>query len=132
MRRRELLAVLALAGSPALARAAEGGDKKKGGGETYIAMETLTGATNKRTGKRGVMSVECGLDVPDQALRQRAQLMLPRLRAAYLQTVLTYAAGLPPATAPSADYLALRLQRTTDQLLGRPGAKLLLGAVLVN
>jgi hypothetical protein len=133
MRRRELLAILALAGSPALAHAGEGGEKKKkGAGTTYIAIETLTGATNKPAGRRGVLTVECGLDVPDQALRARAELMLPRLRAAYLQTVLTYAAGLPPATAPSVDYLALSLQRTTDQLLGRPGAKLLLGAVLVN
>jgi hypothetical protein len=132
MRRRELLAFLTLAGAPALAHAGEGGEKKKTGGATYIAVETLTGATNKPAGRRGVMTVECGLDVPDEALRTRAELMLPRLRAAYLQTVMTYAAGLPPATAPSADYLALSLQRTTDQLLGRPGAKLLLGAVLVN
>lgn len=132
MRRRELLAALALAGSPALARAGEGGDKKKTGSATYLQVDTLTGATNKPTGRRGVMTVECGLDVPDEALRERARLMLPRLRAAYLQTVMTYAAGLPPATAPNPDYLSMSLQRTTDQLLGRPGAKLLLGAILVN
>lgn len=132
MRRRDLLAALALAGSPALAWAGEGGEKKKTGSATYIQIDTLTGATTKPGGRRGVMTVECGLDVPDEGLRNRAQLMLPRLRAAYLQTVMTYAAGLPPATAPSPDYLSLSLQRTTDHLLGRPGAKLLLGAILVN
>jgi hypothetical protein len=132
MRRRELLCALAAVGSPALAHAGEGGDKKKSGGSSYIRIDTLTGATNKPNGRRGVMTVECGLDVPNEALRQRAELMLPRLRAAYLQTIMTYAAGLPPSAAPSPDYLARTLQRTTDQLLGRPGARLLLGAVLVN
>jgi len=132
MRRRELIAALVLAGAPALAWAGEGGDKKKVGSATYVQIDTLTGATNKPTGRRGVMTVECGLDIPDDGLRDRARLMLPRLRAAYLQAVMTYAAGLPPAAPPSPDYLSLTLQRTTDQILGRPGAKLLLGAVLVN
>lgn len=130
MRRRALLAALAVAAWPALARAGEG-EKKKAAG-SYVPIDTLTGATSKPGGRRGVMTVECGLDVPDDALRERTQLMLPRLRAAYLQTVMTYAAGLPPATAPNPDYLAFSLQRTTDQLLGRRGAKLLVGAVLVN
>jgi len=134
MRRRDLLAAQLLAGAlaaaPTLAWAGE--DKKKAGGATYIQIDTLTGATNKPTGRRGVMTVECGLDVPDDALRERAQLMLPRLRAAYLQIVMTYAAGLSPAAAPNPDYLSMSLQRTTDLLLGRPGAKLLLGAILVN
>jgi hypothetical protein len=132
MRRRELLAALALAGSPALAYAGEGGDKKKSGGLSYIPIDTLTGATNKPDGRRGVLSVECGLDVPDDALRARAQASVPRLRAAYVQTVMIYAAGLPPDTAPDTDYLSTTLQRATNRVLGRPGARLLLGAVLVN
>jgi hypothetical protein len=133
MRRREFLAALAVAGSPALAYAAEGGDKKKkSGGVSYLPIDTLTGATNKPGGRRGVLSVECGLDVPDDALRDRAQASLPRLRAAYVQTVMIYAAGLPPATPPSPDYLSAALQRETDRVLGRSGARLLLGAVLVN
>jgi hypothetical protein len=133
MRRRELLAAMALAGSPALAYAGEAGDKKKkSGGASYIAIETLTGATNKPSGRRGVLSVECSLDVPDAGLRERAQASLPRLRAAYVQTVMIYAAGLPLGAPPNADFLGASLQRETDRVLGRPGARLLLGAILVN
>jgi hypothetical protein len=132
MRRRDLLSILALAGSPALAHAGEGGEKKKTGSTSYLPIEALTGAIIRPDGRRGVLSVECGLDVPDEALRGRADASLPRLRAAYVQTVIAYAAGLAPAVPPSADFLAIALQRDTNRVLGRPGAKLLLGAVLVN
>jgi len=43
-----------------------------------------------------------------------------------------YAAGLPPGAPPNADYLGSSLQRQTDSTLGRPGARLLLGSILVN
>jgi hypothetical protein len=132
-RRALVLATLALAAAPALAVAGDGTDKKKkSGGVSYIPLETLTGTTSKAGGRHGVLTVECGLDVPDGALRARAEESLPRLRAAYLQTVMVYAAGLPMGAPPSADWLGATLQRETDQALGRPGAKLLLGAILVN
>lgn len=133
MRRRDLFPLILLAALPATARAAADGDpKKKVGGVSYIPLDTLTGATTKANGRRGVLTVECGLDIPDAALRARAQSILPRLRAAYVQTVMIYAAGLPPNAAPNADFLARSLQRETDAGLGRPGARLLLGAMLVN
>ena len=130
MNRRALLILLAVA-IPAAARAGED-KKKKTGGDSYLPIDTLTGATNKPGGRRGVMTVECGLDVPDAGLREQAQESLPILRAAYLQTVMTYAAGLPYGAPPSVDYLANTMQRQTDALLGRRGARFLLGAVLVN
>ena len=79
-----------------------------------------------------MLTVECGLDVRDGGLRQLANQSMPRLRAAYVQTVITYAAGLPPGAAPSADFLSMAMQRQTDAVLGRPGARFLLGAILVN
>jgi hypothetical protein len=130
MRRREILVLTALAVLPHAARAAE--EKKKTGGETYIPLATITGTTDRGGGRRGVLTVDCGLDVPDAKLRERANLSLPRLRAAYVQTVQTYAAGLPPGALPSAEFLGQALQRQTDAALGRPGARLLLGAILVN
>lgn len=133
MNRRGLLALLALAAAaPLPALADEDGKKKKVGGVTYIPIDTLTGATTKPDGRRGVLTVECGLDVPDGGLRALANSVLPRLRAAYVQTVMTYAAGLPPGAAPNADFLAMSLQRETDGVLGRAGARVLLGAMLVN
>jgi hypothetical protein len=136
MRRRDLLAALALAAvpfaAPVAARAAEGEKKKKAGGITFIPIETLTGATNRSGGRRGVLTVEVGLDVPDAGLRAQAQSIMPRIRAAYVQTIMIYAAGLPSGSVPNADFLAGALQRETDHVLGRPGARLLLGAILVN
>jgi hypothetical protein len=135
MHRRALLALFlaALPGAAAASGAKEEGDpKKRSGGASYIVIQTLTATTNKGGGRRGVFTVECGLDIPDAALRSRAQQSVPRLRAAYNQVVQSYAAGLAPATAPNVDFLAQNLQRQTDAVLGKPGAKLLLGAVLVN
>jgi hypothetical protein len=131
MRRRNFLALAALAAAlPAGARAGE--EKKKAGGETYMPIDTLTAYTVKPNGRRGVMTVDCGLDIPDVRLRERAELMEPRLRAAYVQAVQIYAGGLPGGLPPNPDFLARNLQRVTDQLLGRKGARLLIGAVLVN
>jgi hypothetical protein len=131
MRRRQLLGLLLLAAvGSAGPLAAE--EKKKAGGESYIQIATITGTTTKGGGRRGVLTVECGLDIPNAKLRERANLLLPRLRAAYVQTVQIYAAGLPNGTAPNPDYIGLSLQRQTDALVGGPGARLLMGAVLVN
>lgn len=133
MRRRALLGLLALAALPAAARASEKADpKKRSGGASYLPMNTLTGATNKSGGRRGVLTVDCGLDVPDAGLRARADASMPRLRAAFVQTVTIYAAGLPSGAAPNADFLARTLQGQTDSILGKPGARLLLGAIVVN
>jgi hypothetical protein len=129
MRRRLLLALVTLALLPAAAR---GEDKKKTGGASFIQIETLTAYTVKPGGRRGVLTVDCGLDIPDAALRARANLMLPRLRAAYVQSVQIYAGGLPSGQPPNPDFLSRTLQRLTDEVLGRKGARLLMGAVLVT
>lgn len=131
MDRRALLA-LALAALPGAALASGGEDpKKRSGGTSYLVVQTLVGTTIKGA-RRGVLTVECGLDVQDNALRERAKASMPRLRAAYAQIVQTYAAGLPAGQPPNVDFLAQNMQRQTDAVLGRPGARLLLGAVLVN
>ena len=132
MHRRRLLALACvLAALPAGAAWAEE-KKKKSGGESYLPLDTLTATTIKATGRRGVLTVDCGLDVPDGKLRQLTDQSLPRLRAAYVQVVQTYAAGLPSGAPPNPDFIARDLQRQTDIILGRPGARLLLGAVVAN
>lgn len=133
MNRRQLIVLCALAALPAAARAGEGGkDKDKASELSYIKLETLTAFTIKPNGRRGVMSVECGVDIPDPGLRARAQLLLPRLRAAFVDTVQIYAGGLPGGMPPDPDFLARNLQRSADEVLGRKGARVLMGAVLVN
>jgi hypothetical protein len=133
-RRALVLAATALLALPGAAAASGGGksEKKKGGGASYIQIPAVAATITRATGRRGVMTVETGIDVPDGALRARAEASLPRLRAAYVQTVQAYAAGLTPSTAPNCDFLARQLQRDTDMILGKKGARLLLGTVLVN
>jgi hypothetical protein len=133
MRRRLFLALAAAAALSGRAFAGEGGEaRNKTADVSYIQLDTLTAFTIRPNGRRGVMSVDCGLDIPDPALRKRAELVLPRLRAAFVETVQIYAGGLPGGMPPNPDFLALNLQRCADQVLGRPGARVLMGAVLVN
>lgn len=133
MRRRDLLALIVLAYVPAAkAAAADGNAKKKSGGEGYIPLNPITGTTNKSGGRRGVLSVDCGLEIDDPKLREYAEKSLPRLRAAYVQVMQIYAAGLPSGSEPDADFIAQALQRQTDLILKRRGAKLLIGAVVAN
>ncbi len=124
------------AGLPALAlwgaaaRAAE--EKKKGGGITYLQMPALTATVFRASGRRGVMTVEVGVDIPNNNLRSRAQISQPRLRAAYVQMLQVYASGMGPGVPPDADYISKTLQKETDRVLGEPGGRLLLGTILVN
>jgi hypothetical protein len=106
--------------------------KKRSGGEAYLPIDPITGTTNKGGGRRGVLSVDCGLQIEDPKLRAFADASMPRLRAAYVQSVQTYAAGLAPGTEPNVDFLIQTLQRQTDLVLKRPGAKFLIGAVVAN
>jgi hypothetical protein len=130
-RRGLIVAALAGAFAPGLALAEEAAHKK-GGGLSFIQLDTLSGTLTRADGRRGVMTVEVGVDVPDPALHARAAQSTPRLIAAFDEVVRTYAAGLPAGAPPNADYLSMALQRQTDAVLGRPGARLLLGTVLVN
>jgi hypothetical protein len=136
MRRRAFL-ILAFAALP-VAALANGkpekpkGEKKKGGGESYVQLPAVTATTMRPTGRRGVLTVETGLDIPEATLRTRAEASVPRIQAAFVQVIQTYAAGLTPGTAPNLDFLAAELQREADRVLGKKGSKLLLGSVLVN
>ena len=131
--RRALLALALAAAVPARALAGESGEaKKKSGSQSYIQLEAITAFTVKPNGRRGVLTVDCGLDIPDTGLRDRAELVLPRLRAAFVDTVQIYAGGVPGGMPPDPDFLLRNLQRRADELLGRKGARVLLGAVLVN
>jgi flagellar basal body-associated protein FliL len=125
------LSAVLLAG-PAADAASAAGENKKGGGASFIQLPTLTASLMKPNGRRGVLTVEAGLDVQDEALRTRAAQAQPRLRDAYVRFLTTYAAVVPPGGPPNPDAISAALQRSTDQVLGKPGAKLLLGTVMVN
>ena len=127
---RRLALAAALALLPAVAAASE--EKKKGGGATFLQIKAIVATIIHRDGSRGVITVECGVDVADERLRTLASESQPRLRASYAGWVQSYASGLPAAGVPDADYISRELQRITDTTLGKKGAKLLLGTILVN
>ena len=122
------IAAALLAAGPALASS----EKKETVAESYLGLPTMTASILRPEGGRGVLTVDAGLDVADPKLRERAALSKPRLLDAYSQALRRYGASLPPGRAPDLDILGRQLQDATDRALGRPGARVLFGAVLVN
>ncbi len=68
----------------------------------------------------------------DPGLRSRIELYQPLLSSAFVSALQPYALGLSPGQPPNADYISLTLQRETDRVLRRKGARLLLGSILLN
>lgn len=130
--RRLFLALLLASGLAHSALAAEEGEKKKGGGESFVTLPTLTASTVRPSNRHGVLTVEAGLDIADKALRERAEMSKPRLRDAYVQALRIQAASMTPGGPPDPDAIAQALQQATDRVLGKRGAKLLIGGVMVN
>jgi hypothetical protein len=134
MRRRQLLVPLLLAAvlgaTPGAVAANEG--KKEEKPVTYFAMDPINAIVLRRDGRRGVMTVETGLEVKDAALMKKAQASTPRLRAAFAQVLMIYAAGLRGGAAPDIDYVSRELQKAADQVLGKSGSKVMLGSALIS
>ena len=129
LRRRVLLAGL-LAAAAVPARAAE--ERKKGGGESYIQFPALTAPLLRPGGASTVLTAEAGIDIPDPVLRARVLLLQPRLQDAYNSVMAGFAASLAPGALPDVDMLVTRLQAATDRVVGRPGARFLIGTVLAG
>lgn len=134
MNRRALFALapvaLAAVASRASASSSEGG-KSEVPANSYIRFPVVTATVMRPDGRRGVMTVETGIDVKDEALRLKATQDTPRLRAAYNDVVQTFANGLPPGAPPNVERLHMQLQRATARTLGQGGAVFLIGSVTV-
>jgi hypothetical protein len=129
MDRRALLGLAAVAAAAATPAKASGG-----GGSTqasYLRLPTITANVRRPGGARGVMTVETGVDTPDVALRARVAQSAPRLRAAYAAVVQQAANALLPGAPPDVERLVAQLQTATNQTIGRAGARLLIGTVMV-
>ena len=129
MDRRALFGLAAAALAPTVARASSGGGGSASA-ESYIRLPTVTASIVQGDGRRGVLSIEIGVDVPDPANRARTQQSLPRLRAAFNTAAQQFAARLRPGWPPDIDQLASALQGAADGALGRSGARVLLGTVM--
>ncbi|WP_332641127.1 Tat pathway signal protein [Brevundimonas sp.] len=98
---------------------------------SYLRLPTITANVMRPGGRRGVMTVETGIDTADAALRTRVAQSAPRLRAAYAVVVQQAAAALLPGAPPDVERLVAQLQAATNATMGRAGARLLIGTVMV-
>ena len=131
--RRALLNALALfALAPASALASGGKDKEAEEVKSpFIELPTLTAAVKSLDGGRGVLTVQANLYAINPALRIKIVRSMPLLMNAYVPAMQAWSYHLPPGRTPNVEGLALGLQQATDRVVG-PGARLLLGGVMVN
>lgn len=121
-------AALALAAVPAVASEEKSGAAPK---DSYIRFPALTATIIRPDGRRGVMTIELGIDVPDTDLRTQAALDMPRLRSAYNIVAQQAAAALRPGDPPDVERLSHDLAVATFMTLRKRGATVLLGTVMV-
>lgn len=99
--------------------------------DSYLPMETITAGVLLRFSYSGMLVVDAGIDVPDAALRHRAQLNAPRLQDALRTAVATYATTYyRDRTAPDPTALTRIMQQSVDRTLGAPGARVLLTNII--
>jgi len=132
MNRRTLCLSLPLLGALAATAARAEEEKKKGGGKGYTQFPMITVFTQANATHHGTLSVDMGLYTDDARLTAQIKAYMPRLQDAYLSRLQGYANGLSPTSLADPDYVSLQLQQATDRVLGRGGAKVLLGSVLLN
>lgn len=95
--------------------------------ESFVPIPTLSAGVLHRHSTAGTIVVDMGIDVPDEALRRRAQLNAPRLRDALRTALATYAQTYyRDRTAPDPTALTRIMQQSIDRTLGAQGARVLL------
>lgn len=105
-------------------------EKKKGGGESYIQFTSLNVFTNIGRNRHGILTLDMGLDVPQEKLRAKVATYIPRLRDAYSRVLQSYALSLGADGLIDVNHVANILQIATDQTLKFKGAKVLLGGIM--
>ncbi len=131
MIRRQFLALIAVA-SLVVPAAQASEPKKKGGGEGYTQFKTINVFTEAGRRRHGTLSVDMGLYSDDAKLVEQIKLYQPRLQDAYVARLQAYAGTLNSSALVNTDFIAMQLQSATDTILGRKGAKVLLGTILLN
>ncbi|BCW87239.1 hypothetical protein sos41_03670 [Alphaproteobacteria bacterium SO-S41] len=136
-----LLIALCLA-TPALASGHGGGDakpkpekseRKLTSSPAWVSVDPVSVAIMRQNRIQGLFLVEFGLDIEDEALRAKATETLPRLRDAWLRGMADFASTrVRIGRQADLDALTTRLQTTTEQMLGAPGAKVLLLQAVVR
>ncbi|MDG2521118.1 hypothetical protein P7B02_06140 [Caulobacter segnis] len=133
MHRRLLSLLLALSlALPGAALASGGGKAKKGDEGPIVDVAPVSVSVRRPNGRWAVITIEADLNVPAEPLRQKAQLSVPRLRAAYTEVLARYAHSTTSEKAVNLDLIAGQLQKATDTVLGGRGAQVMLGGVILQ
>jgi hypothetical protein len=137
MNRRLLALLIAISlALPGAAMASGGGkEKEKKGAESsgpIVDIAPVSISVRRPNGRWAVMTIEADLNVPAEDLRQKAQLSVPRLRAAYTDVLARYSRGTTSEKAPNLDLIVSQLQKATDTVLGGRGAQVMLGGVILQ
>jgi flagellar basal body-associated protein FliL len=122
---------LALAGSAA---ADEPAPKHKiTQSESFVPVDPVYATVIDADRPVGMLLVEIGLDIPDEALREEATHAMPILRDYYVRSLTSFSAStVRPWRQPDVIVIADRLQRVTDKALKRKGARVLLAQVALR
>ena len=95
--------------------------------DSYMPIPTLSAGVIQRYDTVGTMIIDMGLDIPDPALRTRAQANAPLLRDALRTALATYASTYyRERTCPDPDTATRLMQSAVDRTLRAPGARVLL------
>jgi flagellar basal body-associated protein FliL len=101
--------------------------------ESWVMVDPFSVTVVQDDRVRGKVLVSFGMDVPDADLRAKAELLMPRLQDTWLSQLSHYAStAVRPSRAANIREVSLLLQRGADQVLGKPGSKVLLGSVIIN
>ncbi|MBU6298024.1 MAG: hypothetical protein KGJ79_00945 [Alphaproteobacteria bacterium] len=81
----------------------------------------------------GLLMIGIGLDIPNANLRAQADHAMPVLRDVYVRNLMEFTAtSVRPWRQPDVTAIADRLQRVTDRILRRKGARILLAQVAMR
>ena len=136
MRSNAILAVLVVF---ALALPAAAADKKKTAvhkitqSVSYLMIDPIYTTIMDNNKPTGLLMIGIGLDVPNADLRGQTEQVMPVLRDAYVRALLEFTAtSVRSWRQPDVGEIADRLQRVTDRMLRRPGARILLAQVAMR
>jgi flagellar basal body-associated protein FliL len=118
------IALALFAGSTAFATAPA---KRAALPDEFVPFDAITVSVLERMRVRGFLTVEFGLYVSDRKLRDEIDTSRRALKDAYIRVLADYGADVANVSAaPDVAGIAVRLQRVTDSVLGKAGARVLL------
>ncbi|HEV7689330.1 MAG TPA: hypothetical protein VGO52_00835 [Hyphomonadaceae bacterium] len=114
------------------AKVEDPGAKRITGSENYVPTFGLRASITRGREIHGVLTVDAGIDVPNEKMRTHVEAVRPRLMNSMREVVLNYASlSYGIGEKPDADMIRVRLQKAVDTVLGKDQAKVALASVIV-